>query len=45
MFDFYGIPPGKYYIDFVYKRRLTKTKFILKIEQCEPFDYSEIYEN
>ena len=45
MFDFYKIPAGKYYIDFVYKRRLTKTKYILKIDQCEPFDYSELYEN
>ena len=45
IFYFYGMPPGKYYIDFVYKRRLTKTKFIQEIKHCKPFEYSEIYEN
>jgi hypothetical protein len=45
MLDLYGIPPGKYYVDFIYKRRMTKTKYILEVKHREPFGYSEIYGN
>ena len=45
LLDFHRIPPGKYYIDFVYKRRLTKTNTILEIKKCEHYDYSELYGN
>ena len=45
MFDFFGIPPGIYYIDFVYKKRMINTEFIIEIEQCKPKDDSELYEN
>ena len=45
MLDLYGIPPGKYYVDYIYKRRMTKTKYILEVKHCEPFDYSKIYGN
>jgi hypothetical protein len=45
MFDFLGMPPWKYYSDYVYKKRMINTKYIIEIEQCKPKDDSELYEN
>ena len=45
MLDLYAIPPGKYYVDYIYKLRMTKTKYILEVEHCKPYDYSKIYGN
>ena len=44
IFNFLGMPPGKYYIDYIYKNKMIKTQFVLEIEQFKPIDYSELYE-
>ena len=45
IFDFFGMPPGKYYIDYVYKNKLIKNQVVFELEQCKPIDYSYLYEN
>ncbi len=45
MFDLYGMKPGKYYIDYVYKKKMIKSNFVLNVEQCKPMDYSKYYDN
>ena len=45
VFDFLGIPPGKYYINYIYKKKMFNSTFILEIKDCKPIDYSDLYEN
>lgn len=45
IFDFFGMPPGKYTIDYIYKNRFIKSQFVIEIMQCKPIDYSELYES
>ena len=45
IFDFFGMPPGKYTIDYIYKNRLIKSQFVIEIIRCKPIDYSELYES
>ena len=45
IFDFFGMPPGKYYIDYVYKNRMINSQFVIELELCIPRDYSYLYEN
>ena len=45
IFDFHKIPPGDYYINYVYKFRSYHSKVIIRIEPVEIIDLSKIYQD
>ena len=45
IFDFHKIPPGDYYINYIYKLRSYHTKVILRIEPVQIVDLSKIYQD
>lgn len=45
LFDFHELPIGKYYINFIYKRRMTYTNAIIEVKECKHIDDSQIYED
>ena len=45
IFDLHKLPPGEYYINYVYKLRSYNTKFKINIEPVKTTDLSKIYQD
>lgn len=43
MFDLHKLPPGEYFVNFEYKRRIYNTKYKIVIIKAKRLEISELY--